>query len=120
MLLPGKQIVSLAIIRNMSSPLHQIQPCGVDLSLKSIFRWKTAGVIDFDNSARQNSATEQVLFQKGRLHIEQGAYLIQFNETVVTPLDVMGEIFVRSSVFRSGAVIQAGLMDAGYHGSIGE
>jgi len=31
----------------------------------------------------------------------------------------MGQLFVRSSLFRSGALVSAGVMDAGYHGAIG-
>lgn len=35
------------------------------------------------------------------------------------PLDVMGQIFVRSSLFRSGALLNAGVMDCGYKGTVG-
>ncbi|KAF8880946.1 dUTPase-like protein, partial [Mucidula mucida] len=35
------------------------------------------------------------------------------------PRDIMGQLFVRSSLFRSGAQIHAGLMDSGYEGVIG-
>lgn len=31
----------------------------------------------------------------------------------------MGQLFVRSSLFRSGALVSAGVMDAGYQGAIG-
>lgn len=40
--------------------------------------------------------------------LESGAYLVEFNETVDVPLDLMGQIFVRSSLFRSGALLSAG------------
>jgi dUTP pyrophosphatase len=39
---------------------------------------------------------------------------------VDTPLDAMGQLFVRRSLFRSGALVNAGVMDAGYQGAIGE
>ena len=32
----------------------------------------------------------------------------------------MGPLFVRSSLFRSGALVSAGVMDAGYKDAIGE
>ncbi len=48
--------------------------------------------------------------------LESGAYLVEFNETVDVPLDLMGQIFVRSSLFRSGALLSAGVMDSGYKG----
>jgi len=35
------------------------------------------------------------------------------------PLDVMGQIFTRSSVWRSLAWVEAGVMDAGYEGAAG-
>lgn len=63
---------------------------------------------------------------KKRLHAEKesvmlkpGAYLVEFNETVDTPLTLMGQIFVRSSLFRSGALLSAGVMDSGYKGAMG-
>lgn len=31
----------------------------------------------------------------------------------------MGQLFVRSSLFRSGALLSAGVMDSGYEGAIG-
>ena len=51
--------------------------------------------------------------------LEPGAYLVEFTETVDTPLSVMGQIFVRSSLFRSGALLSAGVMDSGYKGAVG-
>lgn len=51
--------------------------------------------------------------------LKRGAYLVEFNETVNVPLDLMGQIFVRSSLFRSGALLSAGVMDSGYEGAVG-
>ena len=31
----------------------------------------------------------------------------------------MGQVFVRSSLFRSGALVSAGVMDSGYSGAVG-
>ncbi len=44
---------------------------------------------------------------------------MEFNETVDVPLDLMGQMFVRSSLFRSGALLSAGVMDSGYKGAVG-
>ena len=38
---------------------------------------------------------------------------------VDVPLNLMGQIFVRSSLFRSGALLSAGVMDSGYRGAVG-
>lgn len=51
--------------------------------------------------------------------LKSGAYLVEFNEIVDTPLTLMGQIFVRSSLFRSGALLSAGVMDSGYRGAVG-
>jgi dUTP pyrophosphatase len=54
-----------------------------------------------------------------QVQLDPGAYLVEFNETVAVPHDLMGQLFVRSSLFRSGALLSAGAMDSGYHGAVG-
>lgn len=120
MILPGRTILSRAIVGGLSSSTQQVQPCGIDLSVKHVLRWKSPGVVDFDNSLRKPAATEVLPFDGDDLHVALGAYLVQFNETVDIPNDLMGELFVRSSLFRSGASLHAGLVDSGYRGSLGE
>ena len=51
--------------------------------------------------------------------LKPGAFLVEFNETVDTPLSLTGQIFVRSSLFRSGALLSAGVMDIGYKEAVG-
>lgn len=133
MIIPGRTVLSRQIVCGILSHKHQTQPCGIDLSLKRVLEWKSAGVVDFNNVYRKTSATAEIPFQNSdassqnqseesqeSLHLDPGAYLIEFNETVDTPLDAMGQLFVRSSLFRSGALVNAGVMDAGYQGAIGE
>ncbi|KAF8529946.1 deoxyuridine 5'-triphosphate nucleotidohydrolase [Gautieria morchelliformis] len=131
MIIPGRAVMARQIVCGVRSSKNQIQPCGIDLSLKRVLRWTSAGVVDFDNVHRKASTTAEIPFQKvdiasahanqtdESLHLAPGAYLIEFNETVDTPLDCMGQLFVRSSLFRSGALVSAGVMDAGYRGAIG-
>ena len=57
--------------------------------------------------------------EKKSIMLNPGAYLVEFNETVDMPLSLMGQIFVRSSLFRSGALLSAGVMDSGYRGAVG-
>jgi deoxycytidine triphosphate deaminase len=132
MIIPGRAVMARQIVCGVLSSKNQIQPCGIDLSLKRVLRWTSAGAVDFDNVHRKTSTTTEIPFQKvaianaqanqtdESLHLAPGAYLIEFNETVDTPLDAMGQLFVRSSLFRSGALVSAGVMDAGYKGAIGE
>jgi dUTP pyrophosphatase len=123
MILPGRTAASRKVIANLLSATHQTQPCGVDLTLKRVMLWTSPGAIDFDNTNRKTADTATVPFQHDASgsfwDLTAGSYLVEFNETVDTPLDVMGQVFVRSSLWRSGAVIQAGVMDSGYKGAIG-
>lgn len=78
-------------------------------------------MIDFDNSSRQSASTSELSFgtKDGAVMLPQGSYLVEFNETVHIPLDCMGQLFVRSSLWRSGALLTAGVIDAGYEGALG-
>jgi dUTP pyrophosphatase len=130
MILSGKAVVSRSIIQNLVKRELQIQPCGVDLTLKRVRTWTSAGIIDLDNSHRETAKTEEIKFQhtesetssvkpSGLIQLSPGSYLVEFNETVDMPLDIFGQIYVRSSLFRSGALIHAGVMDSGYRGVVG-
>ncbi|KAF7293904.1 hypothetical protein HMN09_01186600 [Mycena chlorophos] len=127
MILPGRAVFTRQIVQGLLSAKSQVQPCGIDLSLKRVLAWTSPGVVDFDNKHRKTATTSELLFEKGhglddgelRMHLAPGAYLVEFNETIDVPLDVMGSLFVRSSLFRSGALVSTGVMDSGYKGTIG-
>lgn len=149
MIIPPTFIISHNIIRNLISPALQVQPCGIDLTISRVFRVRSAGIVDFDNSRRVAAAhTEEIVWpgvspsatadtiipprlkssrtggeteeaQSPLLHLPQSTYRITFNETVRMPLDIMGAIYTRSSLWRSLAWVEAGVMDAGYEGGIG-
>lgn len=121
MLLSGASIVKQGIVRNLQSATQQLQPCGVDLSLRRVFKWTSPATIDSDNSNRQAANTSELRFDKETeaIKLRQGAYLVEFNETVSVPLDYMGQLFVRSSLWRSGTTLTAGVVDAGYEGALG-
>jgi dUTP pyrophosphatase len=126
MIIPGRTLLTRAIIRNVQNPALQAQPCGVDLTLKRVLTWTSPGTIDLGNHRRQTASTNEIPFpasstttEERLLDLPQGSYLVEFNETVSVPLDVMGQIFVRSSLFRSGVLLTAGVMDSGYVGAVG-
>jgi len=104
MLLTGATLLQRSIIRSLPSPTLQLQPCGIDLTLHKILRWTSPGTIDLDNSRRQSAATIPLPFPPSDegLKLSQGAYLVQFNETVDMPRDCMGQIFGRSSLCGRG------------------
>jgi dUTP pyrophosphatase len=127
MIIPGRALLTRAIIRNVPNPALQVQPCGVDLTLKRVLTWTSPGTIDLENQRRQTASTNEIPFpassttspEERFLDLAQGSYLVEFNETVSVPLDLMGQIFVRSSLFRSGVLLTAGVMDSGYVGAVG-
>lgn len=119
MILPGSAVVARGILRGLRSVETQVQPCGVDLSLKRVRIWTSPGTIDFDNTHRKTAATKEVPFNNDQLHLTPGSYLVDFNEIGHCPNDIAGQIFVRSTLWRSGALLSAGVMDPGYTGAIG-
>ncbi|KAK3366775.1 dUTPase-like protein [Lasiosphaeria ovina] len=126
-MLSGTAIIKNGIVRNLRSVSEQLQPCGIDLSLCRVLAWTSPATIDFDNSRRQAAGASALPFSEPStdsttsdvIQLAHGAYLVEFNETVDIPLDCMGQIFVRSSLWRSGATITAGVVDAGYQGALG-
>lgn len=142
MILPGAAVIRRGLVRNLPSAKLQQQPCGVDLTLRRVLEWTTAATVDLDNSKRVTAQVKEKPFEHQKMDrqqssdsgsdsptqplesdhpifLPQGSYLIEFNETVTTPLDTAAQIFVRSSLFRSGVCFTAGLMDSGYEGAVG-
>ncbi|ADJ26506.1 deoxyuridine 5'-triphosphate nucleotidohydrolase [Dehalogenimonas lykanthroporepellens BL-DC-9] len=94
----------------------QVQPNGIDLTLKEVFTLEEEGVIARDNADRRLTPLSEIPFDKGRLHLAPGSYLITYNEIVNLPRDVMALGRARSSLLRCGAAIHTAVWDAGYSG----
>jgi Deoxycytidine deaminase len=95
----------------------QAQICGVDLTARSIERFVSSGSIDLDNSERRVAETEAVQFGGDEwVFLEQGAYLVTFNEIVKVPLDMMAFALPRSSLLRCGVTLESAIWDPGYNG----
>jgi dUTP pyrophosphatase len=95
----------------------QVQPCGIDMTLKEVHILSDAGAIDYDNSKRSISKSSALAFDgEGKLHLAQGSYKIIFNEYVSVPLDACAFGFPRSSLLRCGADVRCAVWDPGYHG----
>lgn len=110
MILPGKIVIARAIIVGVKDAALQAQPCGVDLTLRKVLQWSSAGTVDFSNQYRQGSNTEKLNFTDKAIHLSTGNYMVEFNEEVNVPLNMMGQIFVRSSLWRTGALLNAGVV----------
>lgn len=119
MVLSGRKIVELGLVQNMLNSEQQVQPAGVDFTLKRVSNLESEGIIDFDNTRRTLPNYKEISFKKGTLHLPPGAYLVEFNETVALPFNIIGIMRTRSSVFRSGATLTAGIIDPEYVGAIG-
>jgi dUTP pyrophosphatase len=121
MILSGLQIVNRQLVRNLQHVIQQQQPCGIDLTLRQVSKWTSEATIDFDNSKRQAAKVLRLPFDdhSQSITLQQGAYLVDFNETVHVPRDCMASVFPRSSLWRSGVGIHAGVVDAGYDGAMG-
>ena len=116
---------SLGILIHARPPLvdgylsldQQLQPNGFDLTLNQAFCLASPGHMGAAEDDRELSHTEPLGFQQdGWLELAAGSYLIDFNETVNLPLDVMALGLPRSSLLRSGVAIHTAVWDAGYHG----
>ncbi|KAL4995556.1 dUTPase-like protein [Aspergillus recurvatus] len=121
MILSGAQVVSRQLVRNLRHVVQQQQPCGVDLTLRQVSKWTSAATVDFDNIKRQGARTFVLSFNTSQhaVMLQPGAYLVDFNETVRIPRSCMATVFPRSSLWRSGVGITAGVVDAGYEGTLG-
>jgi dUTP pyrophosphatase len=121
MILSGREIVARQLVRNLRHLGQQQQPCGVDLTLCQVSEWTSAATIDFDNTKRQAAKIHSLPFDTTNhtITLPPGSYLVDFNEAVQIPRNCMASVFPRSSLWRSGVGINAGVVDAGYNGAMG-
>ncbi|MGI2336691.1 MAG: deoxyuridine 5'-triphosphate nucleotidohydrolase [Dehalogenimonas sp.] len=95
----------------------QLQPNGIDLTLKEVFSIEGEGIIPVSNTGRKLSTLTDVPYdESGRVHLPAGNYLITYNEIVSLPKNVMALGRARSSLLRCGAAIHTAVWDAGYSG----
>jgi len=114
MVIPGSK--SIAFITDAVGE-GQLQPCGVDMTLREVHALADAGVVDFDNSKRKISKSTPLAFDSdGKLHVASGSYKIIYNEYVSVPIDACAFGFPRSSLLRCGADVRCAVWDPGYHG----
>ncbi|MEM2908784.1 MAG: deoxyuridine 5'-triphosphate nucleotidohydrolase [Candidatus Bilamarchaeaceae archaeon] len=94
----------------------QFQPAGVDITLREVRQFHSAGQIDFDNSTRRISETIPIVFKDDQVSLPAGSYKVIFNEYVKIPHDVAAICLPRSSLLRCGATLNCALWDPGYEG----
>ena len=96
---------------------EQLQPNGVDLTVREISSFSSRGNLTQTNEGRELSGTSPILFDAhGGTDLVPGAYLVTFNEVVSLPADVMALGRPRSSLNRCGVSMHSAVWDAGYSG----
>ena len=96
---------------------EQLQPNGIDLTVREISSFSSRGNLTETNEGRELSRTSPIVFDaRGGADLMPGAYLITFNEVVSLPADVMALGRPRSSLNRCGVSMHSAVWDAGYCG----
>lgn len=117
MIIPGHKLKKYGINIEGIIDEIQIQPAGIELTLREVERFEDAGYIDLTNTKRKISKCTPLKFDsKGKIFLPPGAYKIKFNEIISVPVDVVGIGLPRSSLLRSGATIFSAVWDPGYKG----
>lgn len=96
---------------------EQIQPNGIDFTLREVALLQSSGKIAVENSQRLVSGLSPLAFDGlGFIDLVPGAYIVTFNEIVHMPRNVMALALPRSSLLRCGVTIHTAVWDAGYSG----
>jgi dUTP pyrophosphatase len=105
------------LVENMIDPELQVQPNGVEMTLKQVEMLDGTGAVDFDNSGREIPESSILEFgSDGWIHLPEGCYKVLFNEIVNIPKDLAATAKPRSSLLRCGATLETAVWDAGYRG----
>ena len=105
------------LVENLCDAHQQVQPNGIDLTLKEVALFSSAGTLGSHTEGRVLSATSPLVFDGlGRVDLLPGCYLITYNEVVNLPKTIMALALPRSSLLRCGVSIHNAVWDAGYSG----
>ena len=96
---------------------EQLQPNGIDLTLRDIAMLQSPGRITESNNERIVSDLAPLIFDgSGFIDLIPGIYSVTFNEIVNLPQNIMALATPRSSLLRCGVTIHTAVWDAGYSG----
>jgi dUTP pyrophosphatase len=106
-----------SLLENAIDIETQIQPNGLELTLKEIKTIEGFGAVDFDNSERKLPDGKTLEFgSDGWIHLSEGIYKVLFNEIVNIPMNLAAIAKPRSTLIRCGATLETAVWDAGYRG----
>jgi len=95
----------------------QLQPNGIDLTLREVSAYRGAGQIGVSSEDRILPELEPLAFDaEGWVTLQPGIYQIMYNEIVDIPVTLMALGRPRSSLGRGGVTIHTAVWDAGYRG----
>jgi len=95
----------------------QLQPHGIDLTLREIALPQSAGKIAINDSQRLVSDLAPLVFDGlDFIDLIPGAYIVTFNEVIHLPQNIMALARPRSSLLRCGVTVNTAVWDAGYSG----
>ncbi len=96
---------------------EQVQPNGIDFTLREVALLQSSGRIAVSNSQRLVSDLAPLVFDGlGFIDLVSGVYIITYNEIVHLPENVMALARPRSSLLRCGVTVNTAVWDAGYSG----
>ena len=104
------------LVAGLRDEATQVQPCGIDLTVRSVSRLDSAGAVDFDNSQRSLATRTELPWMDGWAFLACGGYHIVYGEIVNLPIDVMALAYPRSSLLRCGVALHTAVWDPGYSG----
>jgi len=105
------------LIEGLVNLEEQVQPNGVDLTLRELALLQSAGKIGVNNSQRVVSDLTPLVFDGlGFIDLVPGVYIITYNEVVHLPNNIMALARPRSSLLRCGITVNTAAWDAGYSG----
>jgi dUTP pyrophosphatase len=105
------------LVENLCDIQQQVQPNGIDLTLKEIALFSSSGSVGPNNENRALPSTAPLVFDGlGRVDLLPGSYLVTYNEVVNLPKNIMALALPRSSLLRCGVSIHNAVWDAGYSG----
>lgn len=109
--------VTPPLIEGIINTEQQIQPNGVDLTIRDVALIASTGTLAADNKNRVLSAVSPLAFDPlGFMELLPDCYLITYNEIVHLPKNVMALGLPRSSLLRCGVDVHTAVWDAGYSG----
>jgi len=105
------------LVENLCDVEQQVQPNGIDLTLKEVALFSSPGTLGPRSDDRILSGTSPLVFDGlGRVDLLPGCYLVTYNEVVNLPTGIMALARPRSSLLRCGVSIHHAVWDAGYSG----